>query len=103
MNQIRQRMIQDMDLAGLSERSQKTYLQAVDRLASKVWRNLEDLTEDELRTYILDLRDSGVAKGTFKTNWHGVKFFFEQTLNRDWGLLGKKRSDSRDKSASPSF
>lgn len=103
MNILRQRMVQDMDLAGLSTRSQKTYLQAVNRLASKVWRGLEDLTEGDVQSYILELRDGGAAKGTFKTNWHGIKFLFKQTLGRDWALLGKKRSVSRVKSDSPPF
>ena len=98
---LRQRMIEDMDLAGLAVRSRETYLHAVDRLAARTWRGVEELTEAEVRAYLLDLRDQGAAKGTFKTNWHGVKFLYEQTLGRDWPLFGKKRSDSPDKNGFP--
>jgi len=98
---LRQRMIDDMDLAGLSVRSRETYLHAVDRLVTQTWKGIEALTEDEVRAYFLNLRDKGAAKGTFKTNWHGVKFLYEQTLGRDWPLFGKKRSDSPDKSGFP--
>lgn len=92
---LRQRMIDDMDLAGLSVRSRETYLHAVDRLVTQTWKGIEELTEDEVRAYFLNLRDKGAAKGTFNTNRHGVKFLYEQTLGCHWPLFGKKRSDRR--------
>ena len=96
-NPLRQRMITDLNAAGLSERSCETYLHAVDRLAAKSWRSIEGLTEKEIRAYFLELRDNGAAKGTFKTNWHGVKFLFHHTLDQEWPLFGKKRSDNHGK------
>ncbi|MBF0453909.1 MAG: phage integrase N-terminal SAM-like domain-containing protein [Magnetococcales bacterium] len=100
-NTLRQRMIDDMDLAGLSVQSRETYLHAVGRLVTQTWKGIEELTEDEVRAYFLNLRDNGAAKGTFKTNWHGVKFLYEQTLGRDWPLFGKKRSGNPDKNGFP--
>ncbi|ABK45353.1 hypothetical protein Mmc1_2860 [Magnetococcus marinus MC-1] len=100
---LRQRMIDDLEMAGLTDRSRETYMKAVDRLVARTWKGVEELTEEEIRTYLMDLRESGVAKGTFKTNWHGVKFLYEQTLGRDWPLFGKKRSDNPDKSDFPKF
>lgn len=99
-NPLRQRMIKDLDAAGLSERSCATYLHAVDRLAAKSWRTVEELTEEEIHAYILALRDNGAAKGTFKTNWHGVRFLFHHTLGREWSLFGKKRSANLVKNGS---
>lgn len=100
-NPLRQRMIEDLVSAALSEKSRETYLHAVDRLAARTWKAVEELSEKEVRAYLLDLRDNGAAKGTFKTNWHGIKFLFHHTLGRDWGLFGKKRSDSPDRNVSP--
>ena len=94
-------MLEDLDMAGLSKRSQETYLHAVDRLAARSWCAIEDLSEEEIRTYFLDLRNNGAAKGTFKTNWHGVKFLFHHTLGKDWDLFGKKRFDSPARNDSP--
>lgn len=101
MNPLRKRMIDDLDMAGLSARSCETYLHAVDRLAAKSWRAVESLSEEEIRSYFLDLRNNGAAKGTFKTNWHGVKFLFHQTLGHDWPLFGKKRSGNHVRNDSP--
>jgi len=86
-------MIEDMTLAGLAPRTQEVYLQAVRRLAAHYKRSPDLLSEEEVRAYMLHLRDQrGVARGTFKTNHGGIRFLFEKTLNRDWPLFSKKES-----------
>jgi integrase len=32
-----------------------------------------------------------LAKGTFLTNWHGLKFFYYRTLGLDWPLFTRKK------------
>ena len=32
-----------------------------------------------------------MAKGTFQTNWHGLKFFYYRTLGVDWSLFTRKK------------
>ncbi len=98
-NQLRQRMAEELSMFGLAPRSQLTYLAAVDRLASRSWKSVEQLSEDEIRRYILNLRDNGAAQGTFKTNWFGLQFLYEHVLGRGWALFTKKRSGSQSKSA----
>lgn len=97
MNSLRKKMIDEMTLAALAPRSCETYLNAIDRLAAKTWCAIEDLSEEEVRAYILELRENGAAKGTFKTNWFGIRFLFERTLGRKWDLFGKKKSDNQSK------
>jgi hypothetical protein len=93
MTPLRSRMIEDMTLAGLVPRTQEVYLQAVRRLAAHYRRSPDLLSEEEVRTYVLYLRDQrGVARGTFKTNHGGIRFLFDKTLNRDWPLFSKKES-----------
>ena len=49
-NTLRQRMDDEMNVAGLAASSRQTYLNAVDRLAARSWRSLEELTEKEIRS-----------------------------------------------------
>ena len=69
MSPLRARMIEDMSLAGLAGGTQKIYAQAVYRLTAHYRRAPDQLSEDEVRRYLLDLRERGVARGTFKAHW----------------------------------
>lgn len=97
MTPLRQRMIQDMELAGLQPRTRETYVKSVRDLAAFYHRSPDQMTEEEVRNYFLDLKGKGVARGTFKTSHYGIRFLFCQTLGRDWLLFGKKRSGNRDR------
>ena len=99
MTELRKRMIQDMQLAGLTEQTQKTYIGAVRQLAAHYQTAPDKLSEEQLRDYLIYLRDEVyVAKGTFTTHFHGLKFFFVGTLGRDWPLLTKKKYANRSRS-----
>lgn len=104
MTPLRSRMIEDMTLAGLAPRTQEVYLQAVRRLAAHYRRSPDLLSEEEVRSYMLHLRDQrGVARGTFKTNHGGIRFVFHRTLDRDWPLFLKKESARLRSSVCPPF
>ena len=98
---LRKRMIEDMDLAGLKPSSQQTYLYAVKRLAAHYGRSPNRLSEEDVRVYIVGLQAKDIALGTFKTNLHGIRFLFRNTLGRDWDLFSKKRSDIPNRSGFP--
>ena len=54
MSALRTRMIEDMQLAGLSATTQKVYLQAVTALVKHYGnRSPDQLTEEEVRCYLL--------------------------------------------------
>jgi len=91
MTPLRCRMIEDMRLAGLTVRSQAIYVKAVRRLAAYYHRSPDQLSEEEVRAYLVKLRDRGVARGTFKVALYAVQFLYAQTLGRDWPLFSKKR------------
>ncbi|MBF0146281.1 MAG: hypothetical protein HQL85_08860 [Magnetococcales bacterium] len=40
VNELRQRMIDELTLTGMAPRSQQTYLNAVDRLAARSWKSI---------------------------------------------------------------
>jgi len=92
MTTLRSKMIEDMTLAGLAPGTQSNYIQAVRRLAGHYRRSPDQLSEEEVRAYLLGLRERGVALGTFKTYHGGIQFLYRRTLDREWSLFSKKES-----------
>ncbi len=89
---LRERMIRDMELAGLTRNTQETYIGAVLRLQNHYQIRPDRLSEKQVQQYVLWLRDEKkVAKGTFQTQWCGLKFFYYRTLGVDWSLFTRKR------------
>ena len=91
MSPQRARMIDDMILAGLAEGTRKLYVQAVRRLAAHYRRSPDLVSEEEVRSYLLGLRQRGVARGTFQTSHYGLRFYYRHTLGRAWELFGEKK------------
>jgi len=104
MTELRKRMIEDMQLAGLSQGTQEAYLRAVRQLATHFHLSPDRLTERQLRDYVIHLRDvRAVAKGTFQQHFFALKFIFVNTLAYDWPLLTQKKSANPTASACPTF
>ena len=102
MSELRDRMIQDMQLAGLVEGTRREYLRAVRQLTAYYMVSPDRLLERQVQDYLLYVRDElGVAKGTFEPLLAGLKFFYLRTLGYDWPLFTKKKSASRSRSGCP--
>ena len=102
MSELRNRMIQDLKLAGLVEGTAREYLRAVRQLTAFYMVPPDRLTERQVQDYILYVRDDlGVAKGTFAPLLAGLKFFYLNTLGYEWPLLSKKKSASHARSGCP--
>jgi site-specific recombinase XerD len=81
-------MIEDMQLRGLSARTQECYVAAVRQLAAHHHRSPDQLSEEDLRQYFLYLtNEKKVARATATIALCGIKFLFEHTLKRDWTTL----------------
>ena len=66
MSELSNRMIRDMQLAGLVEGTRREYLRGVRQLAAYYMVSPDQLSERNVEDYILYVRDDlGVAKGTF--------------------------------------
>ncbi len=88
MTPLRQRMLEDMQLRGLSARTQECYVAAVRQLAEHYHRSPTQITEEDLRQYFLYLaNEKQVARATATIALCGIRFFFEHTLHRDWTTL----------------
>ena len=81
-----------MELAGLAENTQRTYIQAVVKLQDHYRIRPDKLSENQVQQYIFWLRDDKkVARGTFQTQWYGIKFFYYRCLGVDWPLFTRKK------------
>jgi hypothetical protein len=100
MTALRSRMTEDMRVAGLAAGTQRIYLGGVRRLAKHYRRAPDQLSEAEVRAYLLGLRERGVALGTFKTNHGGIQFLYRRTLDRRWPLFGEKKDPSPEAASS---
>jgi len=88
MTPLRQRMLEDMQLRGLSARTQECYVAAVRQLAEHFHTSPDHLTEEELRQYFLYLaNEKKVARATATIALCGIRFFYEQTLKLPWTTL----------------
>jgi integrase/recombinase XerD len=85
---LRERMLQDLKLAGLSERTQQAYLDAVRHFANYYGKSPAELGEEQLRQYFVYLRDEKKqARSSITIALCGIKFFYERTLERNWKLF----------------
>ena len=89
---LRQRMTHDLQLAGLSARTQEAYLRAVRQLADHFHTPPDRLTESQLRDYFLHLKnDRNFAAASLGIAYSGIKFFYSDTIPRDWPTLKRLR------------
>ena len=88
MTMLRQRMIEDMQLRGLAARTQEAYVAAVEQLAKYYHKPPDEISEEELRQYLLYLQnEKAVSASTMTVALCGIKFLYQHTLQREWHLL----------------
>ena len=92
MTPLRQRMMQDLQLRGYSDRTVEAYTRAVAQLARFYHASPDLFTEEQIRQYLLHLSTvQKVARGTHTIALCGIKFFYQQTLGRSWPVLDVAR------------
>jgi integrase/recombinase XerD len=98
MTELRKRMIECLQLRGLSERTQEAYVRAVRQLSEHYHKSPELITEEELRQYFLFIKNvKHYSRNTSTVAICGIKFFFEKTLNRNWATFGLLRAPREKK------
>jgi integrase/recombinase XerD len=98
MTELRKRMIECLQLRGLSERTQEMYVRAVRQLAEHYRKSPDLITEEELRQYFLYIKNvKNYSRSASTIALCGIKFFFEHTLNRDWTTLSFVRAPREKK------
>lgn len=88
MTPLRQRLIHDLQIRGYADRTVEAYVRAVAQLAKFYHASPDRLTEEQIRHYLLHLSSvQKVARGTHTIALCGIKFFYQQTLSRQWTVL----------------
>jgi hypothetical protein len=101
MTPLRQRMIQDLQLRGYSDRTVEAYVRSVAQLAQFYHASPDQLSEEQLRDYLVRLTTvQKVARGTHTIALCGIKFFYKETLGREWTVLDVARPPAPAPSAS---
>ena len=98
MTELRKRMIEDMQLRGMSERTIEMYVRAVRQLAEHYTKSPDKITEEELRQYFLYNKNVRKWSRTASTiALCGIKFFYSQTLKKEWTTLTFVRPEKEKK------
>ncbi len=90
---LRQRMIDDMTLRKLSEKTQIQYVRAVRRFTRYFGQAPDLASPEDLRRFQMHLVEQNVSSTTINATITGLRFFFEKTLDRPEAL--KKMSPVR--------
>ncbi len=95
---LRQQYVEDLQLHGLSKRTQEIYVIAVKQLAMHFRKSPDQVTEEELRAYFLYLKNvKKISASTFTIALCSIKFLFEYTLHRKWITLELVRAPQERK------
>jgi Phage integrase, N-terminal SAM-like domain len=77
----------ELQLSGAKPSTQRTYLREARNLAKYFHKSPEQLGEDELKEYLLDLmKERHLSEGTFWFYVAGLKFLYRTTLKREWAV-----------------
>jgi len=88
---LRQRMIEDMTLRKLGPSTQTGYIRAVVKLTGYLGRSPDTAEAEDLRRFQLQMVEDGTSSITINATLTGLKFFFEQTLDKPELLKKVKR------------
>lgn len=98
MTPLRQKMIEDMQLRGLAERTQQSYVAAVQGLAEYYGKSPDKINQSELRQYFLYLKnEKKVSASSCTVALCGLKFLYQQTLEREWPILDFVKPEREEK------
>lgn len=99
-NNVRDRFVADMQVAGMASGTQERYLGCVNVFFRETWLAPDAVTERDVQQFLIALRDKDVARETFRGYRFALAFFFSHTMQRDWPLF-KKKSRRPQSSACP--
>lgn len=88
MTPLRKRMIEELQLRGYARSTVETYVHAVKQLAEHYGRSPDQLSEEEVRQYLLYLtNEKKVARATHTIALCGIKWFYENVVGTGFTVL----------------
>jgi integrase/recombinase XerD len=101
MTALRRRMTEGLQLRGYADPTIEAYVFAIAQVAMFYGTAPDQLTEEQLRDNLLHLTTvRKIAASSFTQALCALKFFYEQTLKRQWTLLDLARPSARSDSRS---
>ena len=98
MTALRQKMVNALQLAGMSERTQQSYLREVQLLAQFHNQPPDRLTQQHLEAYLLHRKNvDKLAPASMRICYAGIKFFYRNLIIRDWPILNLIRGEHEHK------
>jgi site-specific recombinase XerD len=83
MSELRQQMLADLRIRNYAERTQGIYVQRVAEMARHFERSPKDVTKEEVRDYLRDLKEGRrVSRSAFAQVISGLRFLYQVTLDR---------------------
>jgi integrase/recombinase XerD len=79
---LRQRMIDDMNVLGLKDKTQRGYLRSVSGFAQFLGRSPETATPEDVRRYQVQSSKVGVPVSAMNARVSALRFLFTKTLDR---------------------
>ena len=83
MSPLRARMMEDMRIRGLGDKSQQAHIRAIKDFATFLGHSPDTATPEELRAYQLHMTDSEVSPSVFNARITALRFFFSMTCGRE--------------------
>jgi len=88
MTALRQKLINELDLRGFALNTKENYVGAVYRLARHYGRSPDQLSDEELKRYLLHLiREQNRSRSTLIVTVSALRFFYGQVLGRSLTAL----------------
>ena len=79
---LRERMIEDMNLRGFTDHTQRGYIRIISAFAQFLGRSPETATPEDVRAYQLHLSHQGVPTAATNARIAALRFLFTMTLDR---------------------
>ena len=83
---LRQRMIDDMTMRKMAEKTQSQYIRAVKNFSRFYGHSPDGASAEDLRLFQLHMASNGTSSATINVTITGLRFFFEVTLTRGEAL-----------------
>ena len=80
MGVLRTKMVEEMRLRNFSPRTEQSYVAAMVGLVRYFRRSPDQLTQEEIRAYLLHLQERGLSPSSRNVAISGMKFFYHQML-----------------------
>jgi integrase/recombinase XerD len=85
MSQLRQRMIEEMQLRRYATKTQEAYVHWVSELAKYYHKSPDEIGSEEVRRWFIHLtNERQLSRSSVTTALSALKFFYERVLRREW-------------------